>query len=135
MAKVTAQLEQRARMQVNPLLVDTIDQDKLWVHYDEEADSIVIYITGAPVFAISVAVEDDTYLKVDPTTGNVVGFHVEAWSQRFLPNHPELQMAWQQMEKHAEPNPGLRSLLRMIALWVIFILKSDNVLSSPLQPA
>lgn len=37
MAKVTEQSNTRSRIQVNPLLVDTIDQEKLWVHYDDEA--------------------------------------------------------------------------------------------------
>ena len=51
MAKITEQTATHKRMQVNALVVDTIDQEKLWVHYDDEADSMVIYITGAPVFA------------------------------------------------------------------------------------
>ncbi|MEZ4735482.1 MAG: DUF2283 domain-containing protein [Caldilineaceae bacterium] len=53
-------------MQIKPLRLETIDIAKLWVHYDNEADSMVIYLTGAPVFAVSVLMEDDTYLKVDP---------------------------------------------------------------------
>lgn len=135
MAKVTEQSNSRSRIQVNPLLVDTIDQDKLWVHYDDEADSLVIYITGMPVFAISVYVDDDTYIKVNPATGDIVGFHVEAWEQHFLPSHPELQAVWQKLQPVADATPDWTTLLRMLALWIIFLFKSDCFLQPVLQPA
>lgn len=122
-------------MQINPLQVDTIDQDRLWAHYDEEADSMVIYLTGAPVFAISVHVEDDIYLKVDSAAGNIVGFHVEAWAQNFLPSHPELQAVWQKLQLVVDATPGWTTVLRMLALWMIFVFKSDHVLQSAPQPA
>lgn len=135
MAKVTEQMATRRRMQVNPLVVDTIDQEKLWVHYDDEADSMVIYITGAPVFAVSVYVDDDTYIKVNPTTGDIVGFHVEAWTQNFLPAHPELQAVWQKLQPVADTTPDWTTVLRMVALWIIFVFKSDHFLRPVLQPA
>lgn len=135
MEKVTAQMGNRVRMQVNPLQVDTIDQDRLWAHYDEEADSLVIYLTGAPVFAISVHVEDDTYLKVNPATGNIVGFHVEAWAQHFLPSHPELQAVWQKLQPIVDTTPGWTTVLRMLALWMIFGFKADHFLQPSPQLA
>ncbi|MEZ4864596.1 MAG: DUF2283 domain-containing protein [Caldilineaceae bacterium] len=120
----------RSRFHVKPLLVDTIDQEKLWVHYDDEADSMVIYITGAPVFAVSVPVEDDTYLKVNPATGDIVGLHVEAWEQHFLPTHPQFQAAWQKLQSIADATPDWNTLLRMVALWLIFLLKTDHFMKS-----
>lgn len=125
----------RTRMQVNPLVIDSIDQEKLWVHYDDEADSMVIYLTGAPVFAVSVLMEDDTYLKVNPTTGDIVGFHLEAWERRFLPTHPELQALWQKLQPVVETTPDWTTYLRMLALWIIFLLKADHFLQPSLQPA
>lgn len=112
-------------MQIKPLRLETIDIAKLWVHYDNEADSMVIYLTGAPVFAVSVLMEDDTYLKVDPTTGDIVGFHVEAWERGFLPTHPELQALWQKLQPVVETTPDWTMYLRMLALWIIFLLKAD----------
>ena len=135
MAKVTAEWRQSPHVQVNPLLIDTIDQERLWVHYDDEADSMVIYITGSPVFAVSVEIEDDTYIKVDPVTNNIVGFHVEAWTRHFLPNHPDLQAVWQTIETTSPPSPKWNPLLRMVALWMIFMLKSEHSLPSPLPLA
>ena len=62
---------------------------------DEEADSLVIYLTGKPERAVSVELGNDAYLKVNPTIGDIVGFHIEAWQQVFLPAHTDLQAAWQ----------------------------------------
>jgi len=122
-------------MQINPLTVETIALEKLWAHYDNEADSMVIYLTGAPVFAVSVHVDDDTYLKVNPTTGDIVGFHVEAWERGFLPAHPELQALWQKLQPVVETTPDWTTYLRMLALWIIFLLKADHFLQPSLQPA
>ena len=135
MAKVTEQIITRKHMHVNPLTVDSIDIEKLWVHYDDEADRMVIYLTGAPVFAVSVLMEDDTYLKVNPTTGDIVGFHVEAWERGFLPTHPELQGLWQKLQPVVETTPDWTTYLRMLALWIIFLLKADHFLQPSLQPA
>lgn len=83
MAKAKDIFQQTPSIKINPLVIDSIDQDKLWAHYDPEADSIVIYLTGGPVRAVSVLVGDDIYLKVNPKTGDIVGFHIEAWERKF----------------------------------------------------
>ncbi|MCB0083428.1 MAG: DUF2283 domain-containing protein [Caldilineaceae bacterium] len=113
-------------MQVNPFSVDTIDQNQLWVHYDDEADSIVFYLTGQPMFAVSVEVEPDTYLKIDPATRNIVGFHVEGWEQKFLPAHADLRAVWQSTKRGSQSDSAWNQFLRMVALWMIFLLKSER---------
>lgn len=135
MGKVRDRFVRHSRLKVNPLTIDTIDQNKLWVHYDDEADSMVIYITGGPVRAISVHLGDDTYLKVNPANGDIVGFHVEAWEHSFLPAHPELQSVWNKLQPDAPPEPDWNFLLRMLALWIIFIFKSDLPSIPTPQPA
>jgi len=135
MAKVKDFLGEHSPFRINPLDIDDIDQNKLWVHYDPEADSIVIYITGVPVRAVSVHLGNDTYLKVDPKSGDIVGFHIEAWERNFTPAHPEIQSVWGQMKPYREPALDWNHLLRMLALWVIFVFKSDQALNQTLQPA
>ncbi len=135
MAKVRELVENHSTIKVHPLNMDGIDQEKLWVHYDPEADSMVIYITGAPERATSVHVDEKTYLKVNRTTGNIVGFHIEAWEQRFVPSHPELQSIWTKLKPWSEPEPERNYLLRMLALWTIFVYKSDHIINSILEPA
>lgn len=134
MAKVKDLLGDRSSLTINPLNVDVLDQNKLWVHYDPEADSIVIYITGAPMRAVSVHMGNDIYLKVDPRSGDVVGFHIEAWARNFVPEHPEVQSVWNKMQPDLEPAFDWNHLLRMLALWVIFIFKSDHTLDLTPQP-
>jgi uncharacterized protein YuzE len=135
MAKVKDIFDQVHSLKINPLDIDSIDQDKLWAHYDPEADSIVIYLTGGPVRAISVLVGDDIYLKVNPKTGDIVGFHIEVWERKFTPAHPEVHSIWRRLQPISEPALDWNYLLRMLALWVVFMLKSDASLSATPQPA
>lgn len=135
MAKVKDILDKVPTIKVNPFALDSIDQEKLWAHYDPEADSIVIYLTGGPVRAVSVLVSDDVYLKVNPKTGDIVGFHIEAWERKFAPAHPEVNSIWHRLQPIAEPALDWHYLLRMLALWVVFMLKADVALPTTLQPA
>ena len=134
MVRVKEQLTSHASIRINPLITDAIDQNNLWVHYDEEADSLVIYLTGKPERAVSVELENDAYLKVNPTTGDIVGFHIEAWQQAFLPTHASLQEAWRKLGPTAVA-ADWDYLLRMVALWLIFLLKSDYFTDMVPQPA
>jgi hypothetical protein len=135
MGKVKDRFGDYSPQKINPLKTDAIDQNQLWVHYDDEADSMVIYITGKPTQAVSVYLGDDTYLKVNPANGDIVGFHVEAWEQSFLPAHPELQVVWNKLQSSAASEPDWNYLLRMLALWIIFIFKSDHALTPTRQAA
>ena len=119
---------------INGLQLDAIDQNKLWVHYDDEADSLVIYLTSKPECAISVALDRDTYLKVNPTTGDIVGFHVERWQRAFLPEHADLQEMWDKLIPRSVETHW-PALLRILALWLIFMLKSAYFVPPSPQPA
>lgn len=134
MAQVKDILGAGPAIKANPLNIEAIDQNKLWVHYDPEADSIVIYLTGAPTRAVSVCFGDNTYLKVHPVTHDIVGLHIEAWEHKFVPAHPDIQAVWEKMKPYAKPEVSWHQLLRMLALWLIFGLKAErSVLPSP-QP-
>ena len=133
MAKVKDIIKTAPTIKINPLDLDDIDQDKLWAHYDPEADSVVIYLTGEPVRAVSVYLGDDTYVKVNPKTNDIVGFHIEAWERKFIPAHPEMDSVWRRLQPASEPALDWNHLLRILALWVVFLLKSDAA-ASP-QPA
>ena len=132
MAKVKELFQQVPSIKINPLVVDSIEQDQLWAHYDPEADSIVIYLTGGPIRSVSVLVGDDIYLKLNPKTGDIVGFHIEAWEHKFVPAHPAVHSIWRKLQPIAESAVDWNYLLRMLALWVVFLIKSN--VSSPAMP-
>jgi hypothetical protein len=135
MARISDRFGEGSPLKVKPLALESIDQDQLWVHYGNEADSLVIYITGKPTRAISVHLGDDAYVKVNPANGDIVGFHVEGWEHRFLPAHPQLQSVWTKLQSKADPEPDWNYLLRMLALWIIFLFKSNSSLTPTPQPA
>ena len=126
MAKVKDLLGQRPEMQINKFNLDSIDPQRIWSNYDAEADSVVIYITGAPRPAVSVYVDDNIYLMVDPQSRNVVGFHVEAWERKFVPAHADIQAIWPEIKRSLSSEIRWSHLLRMLALWTIFTVKAGN---------
>lgn len=134
MIRVKERLVSYSPITINPLVTDAIDQRNLWVHYDEVADSLVIYLTGKPERAVSMELDSDAYLKINPATGDIVGFHIEAWQQGFLPAHADLQEAWRKL-KPITATPDWDYLLRMVALWLIFLLKSAYFVEATPQPA
>ena len=117
--------KENSPIQINRLDTETIDPNKLWVHYDDEADSLVIYLTGRPVRALSVLLDDDTYVKINPKTGEIVGFHIEAWERQFVPAHPDIQMSWNKLDPSASAEPEWSHIFHMLALWLIFLFKAD----------
>jgi uncharacterized protein YuzE len=135
MATVKDVLDKHLSIRVNPLDLDSIQQDKLWAHYDPEADSIVIYLTGEPIRAVSVSIGNDSYVKVNPKTGDVVGFHIETWERKFVSAHPEIDSIWRRLQATSEATVEWGHLLRMLALWLVFMLKSDVLVSTMPQPA
>lgn len=125
----------KTSIQVNPLNMDTIDPAKLWVHYDDEADSLVIYLTGVPVRAVSVLLDEDTYAKVDPQTGEIAGFHIEAWERHFVPRHPDIQLSWEKISSHTSTEAEWSHILHMLALWLVFVFKTDYMSPLASNPA
>jgi hypothetical protein len=60
-----------------PLNVGALDHERFVFIYDERSDELLIYLYGAAQPSVSVPLTDYEYLRVDPTTEEVVGFQVE----------------------------------------------------------
>ena len=135
MATVKDLLGQRPMFHMQSLDLDAIDFNKIWTNYDSEADSVVIYITGNPQPAVSVYASDNIYVMVDPDTRNVVGFHVEKWERKFVPAHADIAAVWTLSKQALATEQNWLYLLKMLALWTIFTLKTSTGTSPVLQPA
>lgn len=128
-------LSTESNLEINPISMETIELDKLWAHYDDEADSLVIYLTGGPVRAVSVLLDEDTYAKVDPLTGEIVGFHVEGWERQFVPEYPTIRSSWNRLTPRLSNDAEWRHTLNMIALWLVFVFTSNYMPTLANNPA
>lgn len=72
------------RMSLKPLRVDNLEPGGFWVDYDQDTDSMVVFLGGKPRRGVSVYLDDDTYVIADPATGEIIGFQVDAWEYSFL---------------------------------------------------
>lgn len=135
MAKVKEIFGQRPQFSIAAFPESRIDPSKIWARYDSESDSIVIYFTGGPQPAVSVYTDDNLYVMVDPKTHNVVGLHVENWEGIFVPAHVDVQSVWAQIKRNSLTAHPWNEMLRMLALWTVFVLQSESRTSLGLQPA
>ena len=135
MAKVKDLLGQQPQFQIAGFVGEAIDPNLIWARYDKDADSVVIYLTGRPQPSVSVLTDHNLYLMVDPKSRNVIGLHVENWERTFVPAHTDVKVVWEQIKQSSLSNQPWNELLRMLALWTMFILKSEKGLSPTLQPA
>jgi hypothetical protein len=135
MAKVKDILGERPPFYIADFAGVTVDPSKIWSSYDAESDSVVIYLTGNPQLAVSVYTDDNLYVMVDPKSRNVVGLHIENWERSFIPAHREIQAVWHQIKRAVLTDQPWDDLLRMVAFWTIFALKSENNVSNIMQPA
>lgn len=56
---------------------DAIDRKKVRVEYEPDEDTLFVNPTGTPRPAINAYVDDDTMVRLDPVTEEVVGFEIE----------------------------------------------------------
>lgn len=111
-----------------------IDADKIWVNYNEEADSMIMYFTGEPVRSIAVLLRDNFYVMVDPKTKKVVGVQFECWEQKFVPAFKPVKKAWPEVKTNLDL--GWSHILRFLMLYLITFIKQHPENSGMLlQPA
>lgn len=94
MEKVKDILGPRPPFRIHEFEGDPIDPHKIWVSYDSESDSIVIFLNGSPEPSVSVHTENDFYAMVSLKERRLIGFHVENWEKVFVPAHAEIQAVW-----------------------------------------
>lgn len=61
-----------------------------WSAEYNEAEDTLYLRTGDPRPATSVDLDGEVWARVDPATGDVVGFDIEGFRAVFIPHHPAL---------------------------------------------
>lgn len=74
------------------LKIDELDArpaDDWIVEYDKHSDTLYMRV-GEPRPATSIDLNGEIWARVDPETGDILGFEIEAFRDVFLARHPEL---------------------------------------------
>lgn len=98
----------------------------IWAQYDEETDSMLIYVTGKPVPGVNVYLTDGIYAIVDVHDGNkLVGLYFEAWEE-YVPKQEFVQRSWKEVRETAMSNTDGSLSLRLLALSMIMMIGTEN---------
>ena len=97
---------------------EDFDPSNFRMVYDKRHDTL--FIRGAvPRPATSVDLDGEIWLRMDPLTGEILGFEIEDFVRVFLARHPDIANAWR--EAHGRHRPTRRqeeSLVAIIINWI-----------------
>lgn len=79
--------------------MDDLPDPRTWNwHYDKEDDVLHLAVTE-PRPAISIDVDGQFWIRIDPETGEVFGFEFEDFESVFLQLHPNVAAAWRELNR------------------------------------
>ena len=122
--------------------VDDLDPRKMWIHYDEDLDTLILYLDEARRSGVLRYV-GRLYAIADPETNELIGVQAEGWETEIVPQFEDLRESWPVVKQSLRPRVGWSQLLRLIGPAILFLLValvSDEANSSSgsplrLQPA
>jgi len=105
--------------------LDKVDLTSFSLVYDEDMDTLFVRPATA-VPAVSIDLGGEMWLRYDPKELTVVGLEVEDFEQVFLKKHPEIAVAWKEINKkgfilrkrHTKNEPFLLILMEFILSFV-----------------
>jgi uncharacterized protein YuzE len=97
--------------------MDQLPDPATWSwRYDKEDDVLFVSV-GAPRAAISVDIDGEFWIRIDPVSGEVHGFEFEDFENVFLKRHPDVAVAWRELNKPKEVAPPAK------ASWITILLE------------
>lgn len=97
---------------------EEFDPGKFRMVYDKRHDTL--FIRGpVPRPATSVDLDGEIWLRMDPLTGEILGFEIEDFVQVFLAKHPDIANAWREAHGRRRGAPRQEeSLVAIIINWI-----------------
>jgi len=103
---------------------DEISAQEWTLSYNKKADVLNVR-TRQPRAAISVEV-DGIWVRLDPSTGEVLGFEIEDFRRVFLAKHAELASGWRDVQSRRVPEGTRRSWLETLVAFIRSILSDSH---------
>ena len=98
----------------------------IWANYDDDTDSMIIYVTGKPVPGVNIYLGDDVYAIADTRdSNNVVGLYFESW-ENYVPKLDIVNRSWNEIKDAALNGIDVTLAIRVLALDLIMSLGTEN---------
>lgn len=101
---------------------ETIATGEIWVDYDEESDSFIIYFSAQPARGVHYDIDNGVTAIADPVTGQVLGIQIDAWERHFIHQFADLNRVWPEFKSTLEPDKSWSHPLRFLGVFVLFLL-------------
>jgi hypothetical protein len=67
--------------------------------YLTDVDTFILRPSGKSIPAVSIDIEGEWYLRINPDTGEIVGVEIEDFEKYFIKKYPEFGVIWKQAKK------------------------------------
>jgi hypothetical protein len=126
MAKVRDVFPDSSPIRPNAEWIKGTHLSDMWAKYDEETDSMLIYVTGQPVPGVNVYLKDDIYAIVDLRDQNkMVGLYFEAWEE-FAKKLDIVNRSWGEIRENLLEGTDTSLTLRFLALVLVTMMGKEN---------
>jgi len=113
-----ANLAQEPPMDLPMPRIDDFDPTQFDMIYDKRHDTLFIR-HAVPRPATSIDLDGEIWLRMDPSTGEILGFEIEDFERVFLARHPDIANAWREARGGRRPlGPLQEPLVAIIINWI-----------------
>jgi len=96
---------------------EEFDPSKFGMVYDKRHDTLFIR-SAVPRPATSVDLDGEVWMRMDPLTGEILGFEIEDFVRVFLARHPDIANAWREAHGRHHLVRQQESLVAIIINWI-----------------
>lgn len=126
MAKVKDVFPPSSPVTLNTDWIKSAVLSDIWARYDEETDSMLVYVTGEPVPGVNIYLQDDIYGIVDLYDENkMVGLYFEAWEE-FAKKLDIVSRSWGEIRETLSHGTDASLTLRFLALLLVTMIGKEN---------
>lgn len=129
MAKVRDVFPEAPKISLKAEWMKSVTLGDIWANYDEDTDSMIIYVTGKPVPGVNVYLRDDVYAIADTKDNNkVVGLYFESWED-YVPKLDIVNRSWSEIREAALRGKDVTLALRILALDLVMSVGTKDTLA------
>ena len=101
--------------------MDVIRPDNVWVNYDVESDTFIMYLNTRPIPGVSYYISNNVLAITSLDSDEIVGFQIEAWEKEYLLTQPKLAEWWPTVRQSLIGERSWSPQLVIMGLLLLFV--------------
>jgi hypothetical protein len=103
-----------------PPNIDTIRPDNVWVNYEVDTDTFIVYLSQQPAPGVSHYITENLMAITPLDSNEVIGFQIEGWEGEYLLTQPKLAEWWPSFKQSLAGDKSWSPQLIIMAWLLLF---------------